>query len=133
MSSVYKQNLSINRAGAISDYELIKPGTTELNNGGVLDEHVRIHIHDIDLHTSGAANVTLKIGSKTIFTKSFTGVGDYNKYNVDLYNNQEDGAGEDGKLTMDISSSATITGNIMWSFKFAGGDVIKTAQDTYGV
>ena len=115
--------------GAQSNTDIIVPGVTEIAQfgGSVLDKHVRIVLHEVDLAVSGAATIEFKIGDKIIFSRSVSGAGEVNV--IDLNSKVVDDGYAQKSLKINYSASVNVTGSIVWWAEYAGGEVEKSSAD----
>lgn len=66
------RNLNVSTSGVKSNYKLLEPGVSNIDDGQggdtyKLERNVKIHLHMVDLEVSGAAEITLKIGTQEVF------------------------------------------------------------------
>ncbi len=123
-----KRILTVSQTGAITARTLIEPGVTSIA-GNILDRNVRLHIVGMDLQVSGAGTVKFLLGTVEVFSRALGAAGSIFEQEIDLFNNADGEAKKALKLT--VVGSVNVTGNIYWSYEYAGGQVVRTAFDAF--
>ena len=108
--------LNVNSSGIVSDVILLKPGVTLIDDGHgkphhKLEHNSKIHVHMPDFKTSGAGEITLKIGDQVIFKHGITTAG---YIHSDAFDRSY---APILSLTISVSTNITVSGQIFYSIE----------------
>ena len=102
-----KHVLDIDMNGSVNNYALLRHSA----DGPIYPDH-KIHIHEMDFRSSGAAVIRFNIGNQVIFERTMTAAGEFHIVDKDFFTNQTQ-----AHFTISISNAINVKGQIRYSLQ----------------